>query len=331
MKKTLFVSDKSLVRCENLTAVWNRYQYPKHFLQINYSNSGQATLRQVLNDDYGVLITDGFMTGNIESFGITTVVIRHGMLCGKTYGFAQPHITLGIHPGSVSYIVSESPSMSESISKYAHVPVERCVPLGFPRTDDYYTDSGQKKQKGDGYTIFSEKKMYLYVPTFRHRMWEGQFPIPDFELIDAYLTDDEMFVVKRHPVLRSPLLRNKKYKHIVEVSNEEPSAAYLIDCDVLITDYSSIMFDGYLLEKPSVLFAKDKDNYLKKRGMFLDYPSCYSTRFCNEESSLVPLLREAALNGMNEIETTLIRREASMCDGHSTERVVEFIKNIITS
>ena len=47
-----------------------------------------------------------------------------------------------------------------------------------------------------------------------------------------------------------------------------PSAPYIIDCDALATDYSTIMFDGYLLGKPCALYCPDRDEYLRDRGMY---------------------------------------------------------------
>ena len=101
--------------------------------------------------------------------------------------------------------------------------------------------------------------------------------------------------------------------------------SYLYDCDVVITDFSSIMFDAYLLEKPVVLFEKRK-GYLKTRGMYFDYPGGYSSRYCTDEHDLPDVLREA--NDLGRVERECIRKVAGACDGHSSRRVCELIRSL---
>ena len=106
-----------------------------------------------------------------------------------------------------------------------------------------------------------------------------------------------------------------------------PSTPYLMDCDVLITDYSSIMMDAHILQKPVVLFEK-KPGYLETRGMYLEYPGEYSSRYAVTEDELIDLMRTAK----NQTETEIRCREktAGACDGHSTQRVVDLIRSTVS-
>lgn len=110
------------------------------------------------------------------------------------------------------------------------------------------------------------------------------------------------------------------------MSAAESSAPYLIDCDVLITDYSTICFDGHMLSKPVVLFEKIR-GYARRRGMYFDYPYGYASRYVTDENSLVKMCREA--NEPQEIDLQVKQRACGACDGHSTERVVELIKRCL--
>jgi len=119
---------------------------------------------------------------------------------------------------------------------------------------------------------------------------------------------------------------------IVEVTPNEGIEPYLIDCDVVITDYSSVVFDAYLLGKPVVLTVDDADKYLSTRGMYFDFPQGYSSRWlCAEgnEEDLLNMLREAAQNGLTDMERGFVDEVADMCDGHAAERVCEFITSLL--
>jgi CDP-ribitol ribitolphosphotransferase len=194
---------------------------------------------------------------------------------------------------------------------------DQVLPYGMPRTDCY-----AGKKKGDGGTFLAGKRAYLYAPTYRSAE-DGPLPELDLEWLDGELSDGEMIVVKAH-TMTGKILKGS-FRHIVEIDPEEPTAPYLYDCDVVITDFSSIMFDAYLLGKPVVLFEKRK-GYLKTRGMYFDYPGGYSSRYCTDEHDLPDALRDAT--DLGRVERECIRKVAGACDGHSSRRVCELIRSL---
>ena len=135
---------------------------------------------------------------------------------------------------------------------------------------------------------------------------------------------DELFIVKPHMVTGRILKGH--YQQITEHGCNEPSTDDLVQCDVLITDYSSIMFDAYVMRKPVVLFAKDKKSYLKNRGMYRNYPDQYSELFCDTEDKMLGLVRNAewdeGFEGFRQFY-------AGACDGESTNRVIDLIRSMI--
>lgn len=187
-----------------------------------------------------------------------------------------------------------------------------------PRTDIFI---GRKK--GDGHTILADKRAYLYAPTFREPYEPNNFLI-DFDWLDNQLTENEILAVKAH--MRGQTILNKKYRHIIEISSSEPSTPYLYDCDIIVTDYSSIVFDGYLLNKPSVLFEKNK-GYTEARGMYMQYPQEYSSKYVTNERDLLIALRE--INNLTQVELDVINKVANKCDGHSCKRICNLIGELI--
>lgn len=307
----LFTSNHELNRAENIKAVYDAYDGEKFFIKVNpWKNNPEFS-----SSKYSLRVTDEFISASPRK----ALMIGHGISGGKTYGLDQPHPYHNIRNARLlTYVIATSSDMVELTAKQCGVDTSRVLPLGMPRTDAYFG-----KKKGDGGTILAEKRAYLYAPTFRGQH-ESPMPSLDWEYIDKSLTDDEVLVVKPHMVTKHIL--DGAYRHIVEVSSEEPSTPYLIDCDVLITDYSSIMLDAHILEKPVVLFEKSK-GYTETRGMYLPYPHGYASRYCTNERDLVDVIREADIPQEEDIRCRQIT--ASACDGHSTERVVKLIKELI--
>ena len=311
MRKVLFASTKPFKRAENIRALYDAFDGPKDYVQVNGCRRHEA----IRSGAYDLMVIDEFPT---ESPG-KCIMIWHAIQGGKYIGLDQPYPYYAEwQKDLMTYIVTSGYGAVEMFARCSGLTEDRVLPLGLPRTDAYIG-----KHKGDGETVLASKRAYLYVPTFRSRE-ETPFPYIDWQWIDEQLNDDEVLAVKAHTMTGA--LNIGKFNHIIEIPSEIPSTNYLIDCDVVITDYSSIMFDGYLLEKPVILFEKQQ-GYVQTRGMYLDYPGEYCSRYCTDEAELLHLLRKSY--GLRGTEERVIRKVADMCDGNATERVCGLIRQIL--
>ncbi len=311
----LFNSSRPLGRCENLTAIWDAYDGPKRFFQGGFADVSPFA-------ECDVVVTDEFVRAKAPHQAV--VMVEHGLRM-KRYGLDQPH---GVYTPEACRLVDWFVSPSEQSRRWdasaAGIPVERCLPLGFPRTDAYIG-----KRKGDGGTFLADyDRAYLFAPTFR-ASWEPEAPEIDWAVIDNQMDDGEILVVKRH-MLTGRSIADGEYEHIVEVDSSEPSVPYLIDCDAVMTDYSSIALDGYVFGKPCLLYCPDRAGYMESRGTYMDYPRAYSSRYLMAEyhDAIIPLLRRACCEGMRDVDLDCRDAVAGACDGHSTERVIEFIRSL---
>lgn len=311
MKPVLFASARPLERAENLRAVYDAYPGHKQFIQLDEHGHHP----EIRSCKYDLMVIDEFP---METPG-KTIMIWHAIQGGKYIGLDQPHpYYFRCLAQFMTYIITGGNGTVDTFANCTGVPKHRVLPYGNPRTDVYIG-----KRKGDGHTILATKRAYLFVPTFRERH-ETRFPDIDYAWLDNNLTDDEILAVKPHPY-RDFLRMDKTYRHIITLPSSEPSAPYLYDADVVITDYSSIMFDGYLLGKPCVLFEKNP-GYTQTRGMYLDYPSAYSSRYATNETELLQHLRSAT--NLTHTEEQCIKHVADMCDGHATERILQLINKL---
>lgn len=307
----LFGSNRALVRAENISALYEAYEGAKDFFYLSEWSV------KYYRGKFNVLVADDFPQRSPGS----AIMVGHGIPGGKNFGLDQPG---GYHKEEyadlLDYVITSSPDTIGIVAKQSGVSPERVLPLGMPRTDRYIG-----KRKGDGGTYLAGKRAYLYVPTFRNGRLDPALPDIDYALIDEMLTDDEIFVVKQH-VLTGRVLYAHNYRHIREEINLRPSTPFLIDADVVITDYSSIMFDAQLLNKPLILFDRNMD-YLKTRGMYYKYPDEYCGRWCSREQELIEMARTA--HTMTKEDIACRERVAKMCDGHSTERVLDLVRSLL--
>ena len=310
----VFVSSRDLNRAENIKALWSEYYGPKKFIQ-KYNNKYD----ELSEKRFRLVITDDFLPGCISPM----IMIFHGIAGGKTYGLDSPsHYHRKETARRYLYFITSSKDMVEFTANQCGAEKNKVLPLGMPRTDAYIG-----KKKGDGGTEWVDKKTYLYVPTFN--TYTESFT--DWKAVDRMLSDDEILLIKNHPITGKTDLRGE-FKHIYQIDPQKITTPYLIDCDVCITDYSSTMFDAYVLKKPVVLYEKDWKTYKNTRGMYFDYPNEYSSRHANTGYEMLRLCREAVGNFKTDKICVKNREKlAGACDGNSTKRIIDLIEKELSN
>ena len=144
---------------------------------------------------------------------------------------------------------------------------------GYPRNVALLDKSSSTKLREE--LKLNNKKVYVYMPTYRGNYSQKsssttKIEIPFYLLkLDEKLNDNEIVYVKLHPY-DSSKIDFKVYKHIKPYPNDYETYQFLGIADVLITDYSSAMFDFACTNKKIILFTYDKDRYLSDRGIYLD-------------------------------------------------------------
>ena len=315
-KPVLFATGlgREIHRAENLCDIYEAYPGEKKIMSMKDDRDRE----EVNSGKYDLSVIDIFPTFATKK----CIMIWHAIQGGKYIGLDEKTTYYSTaYEKLMSAIIVAGHGGIDMFHQCTKVPKERIFNLGMPRTDKYF----QQKPKRN--PLFEGKRMYLYAPTFRN--WrETPMPMIDWDWIDKQLTDDEILIIKPHPYSYEFYGGGGWHNHIMESDKMNASASYLFDASVVITDYSSIMFDAYLLNKPVVLFEKNP-GYTKTRGMYLKYPDQYCSRFATNERELLDLIRSA--KRLRKADKECRDYVADMCDGHSCERISKFIEEMNSS
>lgn len=133
----------------------------------------------------------------------------------------------------------------------------------------------------------------VYMPTFRDFAREGRsIPLPWRGLEELLEEFDATLVLRLHPNDAATVPRLHAASRIsVHPSAEDP---YLLlrNADVLVTDYSSVMFDYVLTDRPIILYCYDRQEYLTRaRGMYYALEDIAPGPLADDEDSLLRQLR----------------------------------------
>ena len=267
------------------------------------------------------------------------IFINHACGAFKKTGFAITKNYCNLY-GEYDLVLSSSPYISKELSQAFQTPENKIIATGLPRTDKCFDIQFIKKTKKiifDKYKEFTNKKIYLFAPTFRNEngIYVNKFNL-NWDNVDKILSDNELIVVSLHPHIKNQI----RYIPLSVITNipRSNNKIFIIDdfstfelstiCDLFITDYSSAIFEAILLNKDVALFAEDIDKY--NRGFYFNY---YTEGPCipyinTDAEEFVEYLRSQIGNHYSKKYIKFKKKHLSSCDGHSTERVLSLLNNM---
>lgn len=211
------------------------------------------------------------------------------------------------------YIISGSKEMTKYFAKAFNYPTKNFLNYGLPRMD-YLINSEEdnKKKIFKDYPILKEKKNVLYAPTFR-----TTYDDKTSDLIENIDFNKFNLIVKAHA--RQELKLNDQV-----LTCDKYSAVDLISVsDYIITDYSGIAIEAAILDKKTLYYVFDYDEYKKNNGLNIDLykemPGCVF----EDAKKLCKVLNNDSYN----INTLLKYKNKyiDVQDGTSTKKIVDLV------
>jgi CDP-glycerol glycerophosphotransferase len=173
------------------------------------------------------------------------------------------------------YLITSSKKIVDIYSSAFGISKEKVKPIGIPRNDILFKSEAHKEINSkvrEKYRISPDKKIVLYTPTFRD--YEKKFDIKlDLERVSEKLGEEYVLLLRLHfNVARNLNLKDNIKKNIIDASSYSDVQELLISADLLITDYSSIIFDYAILQRPMIFYSYDLKYYEEElRGFYNDY------------------------------------------------------------
>lgn len=227
-------------------------------------------------------------------------------------------------------VITSAKEINKYYAEAFNIPENKVLNLGVPRTDSMlnadYREYIRLKLEKD-YPEIKGKKVITYAPTFRGNPKERKnFNCElDYTHLINELGDSYVLILKLHPVVNEESVQiPEQYRDkILNLTSYKDINDLLIVTDILITDYSSVIFEYSLLERPTILFAYDLEDYIDERNFYYDYQELVPGPIAKTNEELIQLIKNNRFD-FNKIRN-FKNKFFDYTDGESTKRVVEYI------
>ncbi|QQE79064.1 CDP-glycerol glycerophosphotransferase family protein [Alicyclobacillus sp. SO9] len=210
------------------------------------------------------------------------------------------------------------------------LPEERMLRTGIPRTDLFYDEKLKEtiveKLTNDNPAL-QYKRVLLYAPTYRDGE-ENEFHFHlDFDRMRRTLGEEYIVLLRLHPAVKTTVDFETQYPGFVYDYSSYPNMnELLLIADCLITDYSSVICEYALLDRPMIFYLYDLDEYLETRGLWEGYESLVPGPVVYTTSELIDVIIQW------DFDSPQIQRFSDMWNtyskGSSSRRLLEFMMDV---
>ena len=269
------------------------------------------------------------------------ILIQLWHACGafKTFGFTRVGKDGGPNQTSTNhryynYAIVSSDEIRRFYAEGFGIDVKNVKALGVPRTDDFFQESYKNEIRAklyEQYPQLKDKKIIMFAPTFRgNGAGTAHFPFEKFNVKDVLekLGDEYMIIIKHHPFVEAKHPVDASVKdRVLDLSAESEINDLLFITDLLITDYSSVIFEASLLNIPMLFYAFDLEDYVVNRDFYYPFKNFVPGKIVRNTDQIIESIQ--AQDYEQEKVETFKHRFFDQLDGRSSERVADFIMSLL--
>lgn len=264
--------------------------------------------------------------------GTRLIQVWHAMGAFKTVGFSRLGKPGGPNPRSISHrnytdTITSSEGIRCNYAEAFDMPIEDVHATGIPRTDIFFDKSyirATKERLYEKYPRLKGKKVVMFAPTFRGNGQNSayyNFDWIDFSVLQDTFGKEYLFIIKLHPFIKNIDSVPKDNDFFLDLTCEREINDLLFITDILITDYSSVIFEASLLNIDTIFYVPDLKEYTESRDFYYPFERYTFGKIAMDMSQLCEAIKHP------ENDTNLLQEFkehfCNACDGNATERFVE--------
>lgn len=238
---------------------------------------------------------------------------------------------------AIDYLITGSKFDTKTCRKGFHYN-GKVFEAGSARSDILFHGEKYKSLICEKYGIKFESRILLYAPTFRggtgqdYIMKQGDIDL-DFKMLHKTITEtyggEWIILFRMHPVISKESIKRIENKFVIDVSDYQDSQELVAAADMVITDYSSIMFEPAFVHKPVILFAPDRKAYINhERSLLIDYDTL-PFPIAENNDKLCEAVKNFDQQEYDRELNVFFQNYGVHEDGHASERAAKFILNLI--
>lgn len=270
------------------------------------------------------------------------VQLWHGCGAFKKWGYSTRESSWGLKSDffekynvhkTYTDIITSDKSVNEIYAEAFNAELSKVKSLGVARTDVFFDEAFIKAKNAEvreKYNIPDNKKIIVWAPTYRgDNLQKSHNEITlDLEKMYNELRDDYVLLIKLHPHLVKGFNAQTFAPDYMKQFAIKPHPSYPIEnilcaADIVISDYSSLIFEYSLLERPMIFFAYDLDEYVDSRAFYYDYESFVPGPIVKNTDELIEVIRKSETSFDKARITDFRNRFMSACDGNSAKRIFD--------
>ena len=235
-----------------------------------------------------------------------------------------------------SIVTIASPELSWVFEEFMGISKEEKIiqPIGVSRTDEFF-DRGYLencyKTLYETIPAAKGKKVILYAPTYRGVGLKRLSPDKlDVGMFAEALSDEYILIFKHHQTVTELPEIPEPYKNTFAYDMTRGQGMSINDlmavADICISDYSSVVFEYALFERPMLFYVYDIEEYIDERGLYYDFDEITPGPLCKTNEEMIDYIKHIDERFDKQEVTDFKNRFMCCCDGHATERILEFME-----
>lgn len=230
-------------------------------------------------------------------------------------------------------VTVSSPEVINIYSEAMGINSDKIYSLGISRTDVFFDPLFISKARNKLMALIPSatgKKIILYAPTFRGDAADAssssQLSLPAFF---DHFSDNYILLFKHHPhVKRVPVIPKQYQNFAFDLTNIMDIQELLCAADICISDYSSLIFEFALLDRPMLFFAYDKNEYVNWRGFYYKYEDFVPGPVFTTNEGMIDFISHIDERFDSKRVAEFKKKYMCSCDGHSTSRIINTVLSL---